>query len=462
MKWLKKKNALWLATMLFTLHYGATFLIGTGEAVSKYNSLGGGLYAVSAGVGLIAMLFVAGFYRKNPKTIWDLIGDKYETIKTRRLSIHRIIRGLSWLWMVGVVAAQILAGTGVINVVLFDASFDSSNILVLIILTIAVYFVSLFRYSTNKKGGKRADREQLFFYIMIILSTFALLITLIRVGGISTYLKAVTAFPGSVIEFARAVASDPGINYLFTVTPWIIILNIVLATVFLTMIGWDFQSQIIETEEKDVSQPRNAFWGTAIAAVALIVVAFLPTAVTHEVITRGFINPETFTTHREALAKVMEWGGGALGPLFALTLLAATFGSGGALLRVLHTTVLGVKAGYQNISKFKRWAAINAFIAFLIALISREINIIQLVVNFYGVYVGAVFVPFIAFWIEEKGIFTFSPTVIRSSILGGALVGVVLLFISFNYEIPLLFLPGMLVSFAVILLGQFVVWTKNR
>jgi SSS family solute:Na+ symporter len=220
--------------MLASVHYGIGFILGTGE---KAHILGaaGSLYAVSCGLGLVALALLAGFYWQKREPLWTLLGHRYGR-GTRRLVLF-----LSWAWMVGVVASQLLGGAYIVTTLRFNPS------AVLLLLALVIMLAS----------SLPVERAARLFQVLIGGSSLALLYALTLVGGPQEYVQ-------SVLDFGPALC-DVG---------WSEVISTVVATVLITLLGMDFHQFVVQTRSV-----REARLASVLAGIGLLLLAFLPSSV---------------------------------------------------------------------------------------------------------------------------------------------------------------------------------------
>src|SRR3989344_2597051 len=107
----KKRRLNWfeVGIGLAALHYGAGFLLGIGEATYIAGNTGA-LYGISAALGMLALIIVTSFYWREKDPLWIVLGRKYGK------AVQNLVSVLSWIWMIGVVAAQALGGAFILSI----------------------------------------------------------------------------------------------------------------------------------------------------------------------------------------------------------------------------------------------------------------------------------------------------------------------------------------------------------
>ncbi|HEY9302497.1 MAG TPA: hypothetical protein VIQ31_40260, partial [Phormidium sp.] len=105
----RRLDAFSLAALLVSAHYGLGFILGTAE---KSLTLGaaGSLYAVSLGLGTLALLALAKFYWTNIEQVWTLLGNRYGS------SVKIGVGLMSWASLIGIEAVQMISGAFILKV----------------------------------------------------------------------------------------------------------------------------------------------------------------------------------------------------------------------------------------------------------------------------------------------------------------------------------------------------------
>lgn len=371
----RQLNALSLAALLVSAHYGLGFLLGTGE---KAFSLGtaGSLYAISIAVGTIALLGLAKFYWSEVEQIWTLLGRRYGR------SVQILVGSMSWLSLIGIEAVQTIAGVSILKVIGAPALPSA------IALTAVFLFVSLLPI-------EKASR---LFQVLLGANILALLYGLAKLHGFGEYARSPLEFIPSLeqIEPTRAI-------------------GISLCTILLVLIDMKYQQYIVRA--KDL---RNLYLGCLLAAFLLFCLALLPSAVVIAAQQAEILPPEI--TGKEIIPYILAWLGGGIhnsvGILLIVALLVPALGVGSSILRMQTKTILDF--GFIPPSMLNRVLVtlFNAGLGLAIAL--KGGSIIDLIVEFYAVYIATVFVPFLAYLLTCKERYTFSEFSVRLSLgIGG-------------------------------------------
>ena len=361
---------------LVSLHYGMGFILGTGEQAYLYG-VSGAVYAVAAGLGLLGLSLLAGFYWRTKEPIWDLLGDRYGEV------IRHFTNLLSWVWMIGVMAGQVLGAGYALSIL----GVPANAAIVILGLAIAVL------------GPIPLKRITWLFATFLVISTLALIVSLWQLGGISLYWQSISAFPSTI-----QMDSLPRI--VGTIAP----------TLFLTLIGMDFH-QVLVTGRRGL----NATLGALIAGSILLLVSFLPASVVLGGMQNGIISPGTING-KDAIPTILATLGSDIfsgGGLFLVAgLIVVAIGSGSGLNRALIRSFQAAPFMPKMLNNPIIAAWINAGIALGIAL--TGFTIIGLVVSFYAIYVAGVFVPFIAYLLERRyGVRFASRSIIQAAWVGG-------------------------------------------
>lgn len=382
----KADSALTISIGLVSLHYGIGFILGTGEQVYLYGA-SGAVYALSASLGLLGLGFLARFYWQEKYAIWNLLGDRYgENVRT-------LANFLSWIWMIGVLAGQMIGAGYALSVFGIPAPIA----IICIGLTVAIL------------GPLPLGRVAWVFAILLLVSTVALIVSLSKLGGLLFYWEVIKEF------FPSLFSSSP-----------IRTLGIIVTTFLLTLIGMDFQ-QVLVSAESDAAAVK----GSINAGLFLIPVAFLPTAVVlgalkNSVILSGLING------KDAIPSVL-WQvgntfflGGGIVMVIALISVAINSGSGlnRALIQNFQTSSLVPKfLGRPNMASW-----VNVFIAGSIAL--TGLTIVSIMVSFYAIYVAGVFIPFMFYLMEKRGWLRLSTLTIQRALWVGSITAVIIFLLS--------------------------------
>lgn len=375
-------DAFSVAVLLVSVHYGLGFLLGTGEN-SFTLGIAGSLYAVSTSLGLLAILVLIKFYWTEVEPIWSLLGNRYGG------RVRILVGIMSWAWMIGVVASQILGGASILKVL--GASLQPS----MVVLAILIVVISLLP----------VGQASSLFKALLVLSSLALLYSLWAVSGVPNYFR-------SPLEFAPALAQVNPAQ----------LAGIPLTTILLTTIGMDFQQFIVQA--KDV---RSAYQGCLLAALVLLLLSFLPSSVVVAAKDSGIL--PTSIDGKEVIPFILSWVGGGsdqpIGIFLVISLLITALGSGGGVLRVMNQTLIDFKILNPSNRNLILLAAVNALLVLAVALTGD--SIIDVIISFYAIYVAGVLVPFIAYILEKKGRYKFSAkTILLSLVLGSASSTVVL------------------------------------
>jgi SSS family solute:Na+ symporter len=372
----RRLDAFSLAALLVSAHYGLGFLLGTAEKSLTLDTAGS-LYAVSLGLGTIALLALAKFYWTQVEQIWTLLGNRYGS------QVKIIVGLMSWLSLIGIEAVQLISGAFILKVLGIPV-LPSMIVLAILFTLISVLPV---------------EKASFLFRGLLVLNFLALLYGLWVLHGFPQYLR-------SPLEFI------PSLEQVSLPT----LIGVSLSTILLVLIDMKYQQFVVQA--KDV---QSLYQGCVLAAILLLLLALLPSSVVIAAKEAGIL--PTDIDGKETLPFILSWiGGGAdkpLGVVLIISLLVPALGVGSSILRVQTKTILDFNI--LPTSNFNRLliTIFNALLALAVALKGGEI--INLIVSFYAAYVSAVLVPFIAYLLAQLGRYTFSPSSVRLSLVMSSL-----------------------------------------
>lgn len=372
----RKLDSVSLAALLVSAHYGLGFILGTAEQSLSLGA-GGSLYAVSLGLGTIALLGLAKFYWIRVEQIWTLLGNRYGN------QVKILLGFMSWLSLIGIEAVQMISGAFILKVL--GVSLLPSMLILAILFTIASLL-------PMEKAG-------FLFQGLLILNFVAMLYGLWELHGFLVYLR-------SPLEFIPSLKQ---------VRPTDLV-GIPLSTILLVLIEMKYQQFFVQA--KDV---RSLYQGCVLAAIVLLLLAFLPSAVVVAAQNSGIL--PTGIDGKETLPFILSWIGGGvdnpLGIVLMMSLMVPALGVGSSILRMQTKTVLDFNIlPASNLNRLLITVA-NALLALVVALKGGEI--VNLIVYFYAVYVAAVFVSFVAYLLAETQRYVFSIKSVRLSLIMGSI-----------------------------------------
>lgn len=383
-----------IAVALISVHYGLGFLLGTSEAVYA-SGVSGILYPVACAFGLIFLSLLASFYWRNKHPIWTLLGSLYGE------NVKRGVSTLSWLWMVGIVASQVLGAAYVLSVLGIPPFWG------MIFTTGAITVVSL----------RPIKKLSSILIVLLLVSSLTLVLGLLK-------LQALDIVQDTVRQTIPAI---------FSLNPKDII-GIVVPTILVTVLGMDFHQFIVQGKNS-----KKAFWGTIISGLILLVIALLPTTVVIAAAGHGVLPPDI--SGKEAIPLILLYIGDSLGSktvgyILVFALLATAIGSGSGVARILIKTLQDTTFLPKIVREPTVTAIVNSVLIFILALTGR--TIISLIVSFYSVYVAGVGLIFFAYLLQRRGIITFSKNPIYASLLLGGFSATSTLILSRINLVPLL------------------------
>lgn len=371
-----------LAALLVGANYGLGFILGTAENALTQGTAGS-LYAVSTGLGLFVLAGFARFYWIEQEPIWTLLGRRYGS------SIKCFIGLMSWGWMLGVVAAQILGGAFILKCLglpLFAS-----------LISLAVLFSILSLLSLDKVGN--------IFKWLLAINSIVILYSLIRLGGLSDYIHA-------PINFFPALKAIPIAQQMGTV----------LTTILIIPIGMQFQVFLVQSQTI-----QKAYHACILGGIVLIFLAFVPSEVAIVARDAGILPAEI--VGKEVIPYVLSWLGGGLhepfGIFLMLFLLCSALGSGSGLLRAMNQTLFELE--FFPKSDRLRFSLTIANVMLALAIASFGGSILGLMVSFYALYVSSVWIPFLAYLLEGNGLFKFSVMSVRFALMGGSIASIAVL-----------------------------------
>ncbi len=373
----RKLDALSLAPLLVSAHYGLGFLFGTAE---KALTLGitGSLYAVSISVGTIAAMGLAKFYWTEVEQIWTLLGNRYGNL------VKILVGLLIWSSLIGIEAVQMISGAFILKVLGLPVLPSMVGLAILFTL------ISLLP----------VEEASWIFQALLALNFLALLYALWVLHGFSDYLRSPLEF---IPSLQRVSPSD--------------LVGISMSTILLVLIDMKCQQFIVQT--KDV---RQVYLGSVLAAIILMWIALLPSVVVMAAQQTGIL--PIGIDGKETIPFILSWIGGGtdkpLGIILILSLLVPALGVGSSVLRVQNKTILDFRILPVSNRNRLLVAVGNALLALAIALKGSG-SLIGLIVSFYAVYLAAVFVPFIAYLLAQTGNYIFSGVGVRLSLIMGSL-----------------------------------------
>lgn len=359
-----------IAISIVSMHYGIGTLIGSGQDISLYGPRGM-LFAVSSGVGAISLLLVSNFYWKLKYPLWDLFEEKYGEKSAYLTSF------LSSFWMIGLIAGFILGGSAALKV------FGLNQVISVLLITIPIYLLSLITIESLSKV----------FSAFLLLGSFFLVIIFWH-NGFFWILKAPT-------EFFQSIVNAPIPNTLS------VVLNIVL----ITILGMDFHQFIVRAKS-----PEQAKKGILLSGIILFGISFIIGATVLSSLKMLPTNRNSIETIPLILYMAGTLFLGKLGPIFMLPIIFVAVGSGSGITKVISRSITDFLNKKNMLPKYILNAAI-LIIAFLIS--STNSSVIQLVISFYALYIAAIFVPFMGFILQKKGIITIQPNTFLLSLIAG-------------------------------------------
>ncbi len=352
----RRLDAFSLAALMMSAHYGLGFILGTAEK-SLTLGMASSLYAVCLGLGTIAILGLAKFYWTKVEPMWTLLGSYYGTGS-------KILVGLmSWVSLIGIAAAQLISGAFILKI------FGAPVLASMVVLALCFTIISLLP----------VEKASWLFRVVLLLNFLALLYGLLALHGLPVYGYA-------PLEFIRSLKLVNPPN----------LVGISLCTILWVLIGMKYQQFIVQARDL-----RSLYQGCILAAILLLLLAFLPSSIVLAAETAGIL-PDGIDG-KETLPFILSWIGGGtdkpLGILLLMSLLIPAFGVGSSILRVQSKTIFDFNI--LPVSKFYQLLVpvVNALLSLVVALKGGEI--VNRMVSFYAAYIATVLVPFVIYLLAE-------------------------------------------------------------
>ncbi len=415
----RKLDTFSLAALLVSAHYGLGFLLGTAEQ-SLTLGYAGSLYPVCLGLGTIALLFLAKFYWIKIDQIWTLLGNSYG--KEVKIGVGL----MSWASLIGIEAVQMISGAFILKVLGMPVLPST--------IALATLFTIISLLPVEKAG--------FLFRGLLVVNFLALVYGLWVLHGFPEYVR-------SPLEFIPSLQQVSPAN----------LVGISLSTILLVLIDMKYQQFIVQA--KDI---RSLYQGCILAAIILILLAFLPSSVVIAAQNAGIL-PDGING-KETLPFILSWiGGGSnqpLGIILIMSLLVPVLGVGSSILRVQTKTILDFNILPYSQKNRLFITILNVILSIGIA--SKGGDLVNLIVAFYAAYVAAVFVPFISFIFKEKGYYFFSKSSVKFSLWAGVISALGVLSLTIitpsytgfgNGELNIM-IVGIAFSFIGLLLGEVV------
>jgi solute:Na+ symporter, SSS family len=410
-------DAFSLAALLVSAHYGLGFILGTAEQ-SLTNGIAGSLYAVSLSLGTIALMGLAKFYWTQVEQIWTLLGSYCGN------EVKVFVGLMSWASLIGIESVQLISGAFILKVL------GAPTIPTMLLMAILFAIISLVP----------VEKASWVFRGLLLLNFLALLYALWVLHGVPDYLRAPLTFTQSLQTISLPTS-----------------LGISLSTILLLLIDMRYQQFIVRA--KNVS---SVYKGCILAGIILFLLALLPSSVVVAALKTGIL--PTGIGGKETLAFILLWIGGGTDKFLSLLLIASllvpALGVGSSTLRVQSKIILDFKILPASNLNRVFITIVNAILSLIVALKGGEIVI--LIVSFYSAYVGGVIVPFFAYLLSTKGVYTFSKSSIKISLILGSISAIILLVtnlfvpsIDFFGNIQLnILIPGIIIGIMSLFISQ--------
>jgi SSS family solute:Na+ symporter len=344
-----------VAAALVSVHYGSGFVLGTGEKAVSSGILSS-VYAVSAAFGIFALLTVAKTYWQRHDPLWVMIGSQYG----KRTS--EIVGWLSWVWMIGMAATQVVAAVSIVHSLGTPAWIGT--------MTCIACIVGLSLLALEAMGT--------FFKVSVVVGFLGMCFVVWRLDAVGEYFRAPWIF---VSELRTSMSWE--------------LLAAPLATILITVIAADCHQYVVGARSV-----RAAVMGCAVAGVSLLVLAFLPSVVVIAGMKRGVVAGGVEA--RAVLPNILAWAGGgrssAVGMLLLASMAVSALGSGAGLFRA-STRALTDLLDNRGVTRY--YASLTN-VAIVLALAISGASILELVISFYCIYVAGASIPFLCLLFESR------------------------------------------------------------
>lgn len=417
----RRLNIVKVAVSLISLQYGLGFLLGTSEAVFSFG-FSGIIYSFSCALGLIFLALIAKYYWQKKYPIWILLGKVYGD------NMRKGICFLSWIRVVGIVAAQMLGAASILNLLKISPTF---GIIVMIVLICLISLLKIEKLST-------------FFFLLLILNSSVILFITFKITSVTNLQNLFFSIPQSF--------SNQSPFSLF---------GIIVPTILITLLGMDFHQFIIQSKTD-----KNAILGSLLAGIVLVFLAFLPVISTYSAIENNLL-PDSLN-RRQTIPFLLfnqrrVLGINIVNYLLVLFLLTSAIASGSALMRFLVKTFKDFDFVSQKMKSNFVILLINSVLIFILSITGK--SIISLIVSFCAIYISGVVAPFIAYILQAKKRLYFSSEIVFHSLIFGTISSSAVLLlsrlnllpeiISNNLEFSMI-IYGVFSSFVVILINFFI------
>jgi SSS family solute:Na+ symporter len=365
-------SSLQIAALLVSASYGIGFLFGTGE-LALAHGMAGSIYGIATAFGMLALAVIARPLWSSGLSVWDLFGKAYGS------HLRGWVAVLSLLWMAGVLAAQIHGGVAVARLLGLTDPYG-------LLLVLSLVFVAS-RMDLRVASGV--------FSACLLASGLVLVYALFASGGVRYYTQAVPAFLADMGTFIPTQF-------------WIVSLAVCL----LVVTGADYHQFLMSGRSA-----RSAVMGCVLAGTALLLIAFLPSAVVLAMQASGALMdmPDGKQVIPWALSQVAGSLAEGLGSGMLLSLSLAALGSGAAILRAMGSALdATLPKKYAN----QPWRASTVALLLGALLATREQGIVETMVSVNIIYLASIGVCFVALLANIR----LSPEQARTTMSAGLVV----------------------------------------
>ncbi|MBI2590319.1 MAG: hypothetical protein HYW33_00345, partial [Candidatus Blackburnbacteria bacterium] len=335
-----QRNLTWfnIALGLVSLHYGMGFLLGIAES-SYTRGYQGALYGIATSLGILSLVFISKYYWQKKDPLWKIFGKAYGR------NVESLVRFLSWIWMIGVVASQVLGAAFILSIL------GIPPVVSIWVLAAAVNFLSILKLKSMSR----------LFLGTLILSSLGVIAVVFFFLGANSYTNLAGQFLGGVGHISPQDYVGIGVT-----------------TVLITVLGMDFHQFIVAGRSL-----KHVWTGELVACVVLLVLAFLPAATVIFGRDPGLGDVDSKMVFPLILLNRGNGFARGLGTLIVAFLGTAALGSGIGVCRVVNSTAEEMfgQQGKQDAQHKILVSLVGIIIIGLLAMFGK--SIIGLIVSFY-------------------------------------------------------------------------------
>jgi len=329
-------------------------------------------------LGLICLAFFVPFYWRKKYPIWTLFDNEFGK------QVRDITMLLSWIWMTGVIASQVIGASYILNIINLPIEF---SILITIFLITLISLLPI-------------DKMARLLTLLLITSTFVLIFGILKFSSLNELFYVFKNVPREILN------QNPLTN-----------IGIIIPTILITVLGMDFNQFIVQGKTI-----KKAMLGTLIAGIILFFISFIPvlivfTATKNNIVLSNIDGKQIIPYILMSIGTIL--GSKLLGNILVFSLLTLSIGSGSALTKISVNTFSSFKFIPKAFRNKKNVTMLNILVILFLAITGK--TIISLIVCFYIIYITGVIVPFTIYISGiSKKINISNKNIFLSSILGSA------------------------------------------